>query len=458
MGQKMNLVRQSFTDILTMGGRKSTIHPGSNSYNSSYMNRRVVLYGERDYRKDIGTGEDTNLIQAVVNYYGRKFPEAPVELAFNNEVVDNHPMLDLLEMPNPFYSGVVLWMATMVSWNVDGNAYWRKERSDSGRVIGLWYTPHLMMEPKYPVDGSEYIRYYECNSGNRSVERIAPENVVHFRFGLDPHNTRKGMSWMKSLLRELYTDEEAARFASSMLRNMGIVGLVMSPKDDEHSLTPEEAESMKELLYQRTTGDQRGMPIVSEVPIEVVEFGSPSAQMDTSKLREVPESRVASLSGIPAAVLGFLSGMRQTTVGATLSELRELAYESAIIPTQRILSQDLKRQLLGDFVDNLKGWVVQWDRSQVRELQEDETKRWERIVKATVSGVMRLDEGRLEIGLEAGENEKVYLRPMSLVEVRADAVGTFREETTTDQDEGSEDEQGRPAADQSPPEGGGPDG
>jgi hypothetical protein len=34
---------------------------------------------------------------------------------------------------------------------------------------------------------------------------------VHFRFGLDPDDPRKGYSPLKSVLREVFTDDEAAR-------------------------------------------------------------------------------------------------------------------------------------------------------------------------------------------------------------------------------------------------------
>lgn len=414
----------NFKQFFTIGGgAKAAPQPAGGYW--GYRRQSMSLHGERDYSFDVGTGEGSSLIQAVVGYYARTMPEAPVTLKRINkdDFVEDHPFLDLLRIPNRRYSGVVLWMATMMSWICDGNAYWRKERSDADRPVELWYTPHWMMEPKWPDDGSEYISHYEYSPGKAGPIKLPPEDVVHFRFGLDPHNTRKGYSWVKTLLREIYTDEEASRFVSAMLRNMGIIGLVISPKEMDDALTENEANAMKLLVKQRTTGDQRGDPIVSETPIDVVEMGRTSEKIDTSKLRSIPESRVSALSGIPAAVLGFLAGMQQTAVGATLDSLRELAYESAIIPSQRIFAGDLLLQLLTDFVTDISKWEVSHDYTQVRVLQEDMDKKWARVTAAVLNHTIMLSEGRRELGFETTPNEDVYVGKSSFKITRREDVG-----------------------------------
>ena len=57
-------------------------------------------------------------------------------------------MLDLLENPNPYYSGIALWQGTLLSYTINGNAYWLKIRNGIGRVMELWWVPHWMMDPK----------------------------------------------------------------------------------------------------------------------------------------------------------------------------------------------------------------------------------------------------------------------------------------------------------------------
>lgn len=435
-------LKQAMRDSFGGPRKKSAVvHPDGGYYG---YRGAVPLNGERNYSFDVGSGENSSLIQAVVGYYSRTYPEAPIQLTTGDgeKIIKSHPFLSLLRRPNDNYSGVVLSMVTMMSWICDGNAYWRKVRSASGKPIQLWYVPHWLIEPKWNRDNSdEYVGWYEYTPGGGSGSmRLPVEDVVHFRNGLDPHNTRKGYSWVKVLLREIYTDEEASRFVAAMLRNMGIVGLVISPKERDDSLSEDEANAMKVLVKQRTTGDQRGDPIVSETPIDVLEMGKTADKIDTSRLAAIPESRISALSGIPAAVLGFLSGMQQTAVGATLDSLRELAYESALIPTQRIMAADMWLQLLSDFVDDIESWEVGYDYTQVRVLQEDMDKKWSRVTNALKESVIMRSEARKELGFTSEPNEDVYIRRGNYIETRREDVGSEQvqeeeeeeEDTTTD--------------------------
>lgn len=66
----------------------------------------------------------------------------------------------LLERPNPFYSGRHLWSATLADLMLSGYAYWRKVGSAGGRTVQLWWIPSTLLEPKWPDDGLTYISHY----------------------------------------------------------------------------------------------------------------------------------------------------------------------------------------------------------------------------------------------------------------------------------------------------------
>jgi hypothetical protein len=106
-------------------------------------------------------------------------------------------------------------------------------------------------------------------------------------------------------------------------------------------------------------------------PTDVELFGFSPEQMDLSSLRAIPESRVPAVLGLPSAVLGFLAGMQQTAVGATMKELRELGYESGVIPKMSLFAADLRSQLLKRYHADVKPYAVDFDISKVRVLQED---------------------------------------------------------------------------------------
>jgi HK97 family phage portal protein len=331
-----------------------------------------------------------------------------------------HPVTQLLRFPtsspdNPggFYSGTLLWMATIASWVLDGNAYWLKVRSAAGRVVQLWYVPHFMMEPRWPMDGSMYISHYDYMINGR-VEKVLPSEVIHFRNGLDPENPRKGRSPLSAVLREVYSDDEAARFTASLLKNLGIPGVILAPDvqaagSAQFKLSQEAADNIKTKFKETFGGDNRGEPMIMSGPTKVVTFGFSPKDLDLSVLRDIPEERITAAVGLPAAVVGLGAGLAQTKVGATMHELRDQAWQSNLIPTQRIFSEEIQTQLMPDFETDLIVNEFGFDLSHVKVLQEDQMKlaeRWARLVSA---GIAKRKEARSAFELPSGPEDDVYL-------------------------------------------------
>lgn len=376
-----------------------------------------------DYARDVGDGLGSSVVVAPVLWAARTFPEAPLALWRRTpdgelERVVEHPMLDLVEYPNAFYSGPLLWMATVVDYMVTGNAYWAKVRDRRGQVTELWYLPSSLIEPVRPADGAAYISHYEYRAGAQIV-RLEPSDVVHFRFGIDPANTMKGLSPLASLLREIFTDDEAANFTASLLRNLGVPGVVIAPKDADQEIPEEEAETIKAKWRQRFGGDNRGEPLVLGGPVQVQPLSFSPGEMDLKALRRIPEERVSAVLGVPAIVAGLGAGLDRSTF-ANYAEAREAAYESLIIPMQRLLAAELQTQLLPEFETDYKRFRVGFDLSDVRVLQEDVNRAAERWAVLVRNGIATRGEARAAFGLPVDDAvDDVYLVPVNVVPERA---------------------------------------
>lgn len=385
----------------------------------------VGLPGERDYTRLVGDGGGNSIVSACIQWIARTFPEAPpvvwkVDADDVRSKQRDHPLVALLKRPtsspdNPggYYSGVLLWMATITSWVLDGNAYWLKVRSASGRVVQLWYVPHFMMEPRWPADGSVYISHYDYMV-NGTVTKVPVSEVVHFRNGLDVENPRKGRSPLASVLREIYSDDEAARFTASLLKNMGIPGVIISPDQQaagsgQFKLSQTAADDIKAKFRETFGGDNRGEPMVMSGPTKVALFGFSPHDLDLSMLRNLPEERVTAALGLPAAVVGLGAGLQQTKVGATMRELRDQAWQSNLIPTQRVMGEEVQTQLLPDFEEDLVSNEFGFDLSRVKVLQDDARQSaevWARLVSA---GIAKRKEARSVFELPIGPDDDVYL-------------------------------------------------
>ncbi|MDP2131947.1 MAG: phage portal protein [Erythrobacter sp.] len=383
-----------------------------------------------DYVREVGDMLDASVVMAPIMWLQRALPEAALALrerkaGGKTEPVDEHPMLELIRNPNPFYGDIALWAATILSFATDGNAYWVKVRNRAGVPAELWYVPHWMIKPKAGFDGAEFLSHYEYTPGTGfGIEYLPVEDVVHFRHGINPRDLRLGLSPMLGVIREIFSDMESSNFVASLLRNMGVPGVVISPKGGAMQ-APEDVEATKTWFKESFGGDNRGGTLVMGAPTDVQPYGFNPQQMNLSEARDVAEERVCAALGIPAAVVGFGAGLQQTQVGATMEEMRKLAWHNGVLPLGRALADELQRSLLPDFQhsNNRRRLELFWDTADVLALQEDENKTTERKLKEFQAGAIMLYDYLTETGRDADENHKFYRVPISTIDVPAAEIG-----------------------------------
>ena len=124
--------------------------PGRRPWGDIFLSPR----GKIDYERQVGDGRSSSILMAAVLWAAKNFPEAPIALeqikkgGKGNTPIPEHPLIKLINNPNPFYSGELLWYATITDW-MFGNAYWRKIRNRNNEPIQLWWIPAQLIEPKW---------------------------------------------------------------------------------------------------------------------------------------------------------------------------------------------------------------------------------------------------------------------------------------------------------------------
>jgi HK97 family phage portal protein len=311
------------------------------------------------YKHEVGDPLTNSIVGAVVGWIARNFPEAPVRIIREDDpegtpirrsLTGPGAMLRLLERPNRWFSGVVMWKATIVDY-LRGDAYWFKVRSGSGRVVELWWIPNTMMKPHWPQDDpGVFIDFYEYIVDGISY-RVEVADVVHFRNGMNPATQgRTGVDELDALWREVYTDEEAAAFTAALLKNLGIPGVVIAPSNTTGPrVLQADPEAVKKKFMERFEGDHRGEPLVFGTPTDVKVLSWNPQQLDLKSLRRVPEERISARLGVPAGVAGLGAGLDRNTF-TNVAEANVSAYTQGVIPRQREIAAELEVQLLPEFV------------------------------------------------------------------------------------------------------------
>lgn len=393
------------------------------------------LSGERDYGVDIGDGSGSTLIGSCVSWIANAFVQTyPVVMRYRGadrfgEADRRHPAARLIRRPTldpdtgrSSYSWIPLIQATVLSLVVDGNSYWLKRRSLSGAVVQLWYVPHWMIEPIAESGSTRYIDFYRYRPGGRTIE-LPPSEVVHFRDGLDPDNVRKGMSKTKKLLREIYTDEAAARFTASLLRRHSVPGIIVAPKMPLEN--PDDAKDVQRRLDEDFTGDNRGRSMALLGPADVFPYGFSPEQMKLGDLRDIPEERVSAATGVQAAVVGFGSGLQSTKVGATMAELVDLSWQNGALPPIRLVQAEATEQLLPDFDDVTEDDEILFDTSHVPIMADYHTKIAQKHEVLVKGGIEMRSEARRANGLKTGADDDVYVLASGAQVVKPDGSPLF---------------------------------
>lgn len=154
----------------------------------------------------------------------------------------------------------------------------------------------------------------------------------------------------------------------------------MSPKD------------YAELWMAKLTGDRRGEPFVSEMPIKIQKPGFNPAELILDKISRIPESRISGALRIPAIVLGLEVGLEHATYSNYESAL-QAAYHHNVVPAWKVMGRTMNRQLMGD-VGGPANCRAGFDRSDVQALQDDESELSNRSAILYKSGVAKRSEAK----------------------------------------------------------------
>lgn len=393
----------------------------------------------------VGDGSGNSIVVAAVGWIRRNFPSAPPRVQQKDEKGELGTPTDpgaerlgeLLLAPNPKYGRRLMEMALVADYWLSGNAYRLKVRDATDlRVLSLWYAPSWSIKPKRREGSREFVDFYEYKPSADERYELRPEDVVHHRYGFDPDNPMLGESPLGAVLREIYTDEEAAIYTATILRNLGVPGIVIVP-DEEVDVEDDDAEAIKQQFSNEFTREGRGRPMVLSAKSRVERVSFSPAELNLRDLRKIPEERTTAALGIAAIVAGLGAGLDRSTF-ANFAEAREASYEENIVPTHDLWDDDLRIQLLPDFVADPTDFAIDRDYSNVRVLQEDENKRWERFRGAWKDGAITLRAFNQGVGLPVDDDERdaYFLRPtMSVAQAEFDpeTIGTAPEPPPADE-------------------------
>ena len=400
---------------------------------NGWSNYIPAAQGRLDYETEVTDGVYSDIAMASVKWLMRVFPEPPLILERQTsdgfEPVENHPLISRIATPNSGYEGELLMVASALSFALDGNAYWRVLPSNNGGVAEIWWIPHNMIAPK--GDARNYLTHYQYSPPERESINLPINEVVHFRFGLDPHDVRKGLSPLAAVLREIYTDREASEWIAGLMGGSGLPWAILSPdpQADVQNIADDLGATRAYIEQQLRSGKPGGV-LALGAPVKLTPVTFTPEQMNFKEVRRIPEERISANLGIPPIVAGLGAGLDRATY-ANFKEAERIAYASNLIPTYKTFARTIKRNLLPLYEDNVGDFNLRFDLSEIEALQENEDDKATRVRKDLAAGLITLAEARAERGLASDDAMRVFFLPKNTAPVAADSLGDVQTEDVT---------------------------
>lgn len=373
----------------------------------------------------VGKGAQNSIVLICLQILANGFAEAPLGVAERIEqewdFIEEHPFTNLWQQPNEFMTDSDLVDYITYATRLDGNAYVHVTRNGFGDPIELWPLLPDMVEPRLFNEGfdgrssNKFIDYYEYTPFG-FPQRLPVEDVIHIKHGLDPSNHRKGLAPLKAVLREILGDEEAALFSASLLKNMGVPGVILTPSDPtDPGPTEAQADLIKENFQRNFGGRNRGAPLVTSgmFNVEVVSY-SPQ-EMDLRSLRRLPEERIAAILGVPAVLAELGAGLDRNTM-ANNEEAGVKFTTRTLVPGWRRIEKQLSAQFATSygFSSLLR---PRFDTTDVQALAENRDLLFTRLNAGVAGGWLTVADARRAAGLDVDDWHDIFLRGSAQVEV-----------------------------------------
>jgi HK97 family phage portal protein len=331
------------------------------------------------------------------------------------EQLPSHPLVTLLNAPNPFMSRGQLWGTIVMDKCLAGNAFLLKGRYQggplNGKVAELWRLrpDRVKVNPDPRVAGKA--ASYEYGTGPNAVT-FPPEDVIHFR-NRNPLDDYLGMPKLMAIAGRVDIDNYMRSFLKTFFERGGTgPGAVLSIKQ---RLTPEAKDSIRD-KFKRQFGGNSGfheLLVLDQADTSYQRMGLDRGLRDAlpKDIDAMNEARIAMAFGIPGSIVGLLIGYESSSY-ANKRQDWEVLWDLTMTPMLSEMDDVLNLTLVPEFgqIDE-----VYFDLSDIKALQEDVDKRQARALKAFQSGVAAFEETRDEIGLNPNDPEGWFMFPEYLV-------------------------------------------
>jgi len=389
-----------------------------------------------DYKKIAKEGYQENaIVFRCVNEIAHGASAVDLCVYQGDVKLDQHPLIDLLNRPNPQLAGNEYFQALYSFLLLSGNSYavysliggQPRElyllRPDRIKIVPS--KTHIPSAFEYHVDGRLANRYdVDSETGQSEVKHFKMWNPLDDYYGLSP---------IQAASADIDQHNHAARHNLGLLMNGARPsGAVVFKPKDETGMNLQLSESQRQQLMtdlnMRFSGaNNAGRPMLLEGDFDWKEMGFSPKDMDFLELKNMSARDIALCFGVPSQLVGVPDSQTYNNV----SEARLALYEDTIIPLIRRVESDMNEWLAPRFGDDIS---IRYDIDSIPAMAERRKKTYENVVQAVREGIISRNEARERLGYEPIDGgDDVYIQA-NLFPLGSPSVAPAEGETAEDDD------------------------
>lgn len=380
--------------------------------------RKQVQWTPKTFESYAREGYKINpYVYACVNQIARNFAGVPwylyqkkVTKGGKTEEIEQHPLLDLINKPNPFMGGTKFRENMIAYLMISGNSYVERVGGVNGAPKELY-----ILRPDrisiFPGDSQHLVDKYRYAVEDNKVD-IDAAFIMHLLM-FDPLSDWYGMSPMEAASRSIDQNNEGKKWNVEMLQNDCVAPGIL---ETEKGLTDTQFDRLennwREKYQLKGSKYMQGTPMILEGGLKWTSMGMSPKDMSWLEGSKLSAREIAIAYNVPPELIGDNSNKTYSNY----KEARKALYEENILP------------LLDWYKDEVNNWLVplfgsdrlylNYDLDDIEALQEDRDSIWKRVETSTF---LKQNEKRVAVGydeLTPEEGGELILVPTNMQDAK----------------------------------------
>lgn len=303
-----------------------------------------ILYGQtaaapRDAPAYLKLYQEDPWIYAPVWYLASAVASTPRIMKKGEEIITEHPLLDLLNAPNSDQSGYDLLEATTVYLELVGEGYWEKVKNKVDKP-GELYTLRPDRIEIVPDDAKKRVAAYTYTVSGIDAVTFPPEDIVPFLY-FNPVDDWRGQGSVKCLEETIEDSRYSRGWRRRFLRRFGAKEGYLST---EQSPGGPIVQRLKEKWSERFKPESDETPVLPRGLKYQPVSGLPKESGLMDFLKSFREAKLAA-TGVPPVKVGLLEYAKYSNY-----DLQSRAFaQDSLAPRLLKIAGAINRCLLPDF-------------------------------------------------------------------------------------------------------------